>query len=51
MREYRLAAIAGDGIGREVIPAGLKVLAAVTILRQSRRLSFCEPLKAACRGR
>jgi tartrate dehydrogenase/decarboxylase/D-malate dehydrogenase len=29
MREYRLAAIAGDGIGREVIPAGLKVLAAL----------------------
>ena len=29
MREYRLAAIAGDGIGREVIPAGLQVLAAL----------------------
>jgi tartrate dehydrogenase/decarboxylase/D-malate dehydrogenase len=26
MREYRLAAIPGDGIGKEVIPAGLEVL-------------------------
>ena len=29
MRAYRLAAIPGDGIGKEVIPAGLKVLAAL----------------------
>ncbi len=29
MREHRIAAIAGDGIGKEVIPAGLRVLAAV----------------------
>jgi tartrate dehydrogenase/decarboxylase/D-malate dehydrogenase len=29
MREYRLAAIPGDGIGKEVIPAGLKVLEAL----------------------
>jgi len=28
MRRYRLAVIPGDGIGREVIPEGLKVLAA-----------------------
>ncbi|MBV9861523.1 MAG: tartrate dehydrogenase [Alphaproteobacteria bacterium] len=29
MRRYRIAAIPGDGIGKEVIPAGLEVLAAV----------------------
>jgi tartrate dehydrogenase/decarboxylase/D-malate dehydrogenase len=29
MRAYRIAAIPGDGIGNEVIPAGLRVLAAV----------------------
>ncbi len=31
-REYRLAAIPGDGIGKEVIPAGLDVLEAVSKL-------------------
>jgi tartrate dehydrogenase/decarboxylase / D-malate dehydrogenase len=29
MRRYGIAVIAGDGIGREVIPAGLEVLAAI----------------------
>ncbi|HUI19339.1 MAG TPA: isocitrate/isopropylmalate family dehydrogenase, partial [Alphaproteobacteria bacterium] len=29
MREYRIAAIPGDGIGGEVIPAGLEVLQAL----------------------
>jgi tartrate dehydrogenase/decarboxylase/D-malate dehydrogenase len=29
MRSYRIAAIAGDGIGKEVIPAGLEVLRAL----------------------
>jgi tartrate dehydrogenase/decarboxylase / D-malate dehydrogenase len=29
MREYRIAAIPGDGIGQEVIPAGLEVLRAL----------------------
>ncbi len=29
MRQYRIAAIPGDGIGKEVIPAGLKVLEAL----------------------
>jgi tartrate dehydrogenase/decarboxylase/D-malate dehydrogenase len=29
MREYRIAAIPGDGIGNEVIPAGLEVLSAL----------------------
>ncbi len=28
MRTHKIAAIAGDGIGQEVIPAGLEVLAA-----------------------
>ena len=32
MREYRLAAIPGDGIGKEVIPAGLQVLDALAAL-------------------
>jgi tartrate dehydrogenase/decarboxylase/D-malate dehydrogenase len=31
-REYRLAAIPGDGIGKEVIPAGLSVLQALAAL-------------------
>jgi len=29
MRQYRIAAIPGDGIGKEVIPAGVEVLHAV----------------------
>ena len=29
MRRYRIAVIPGDGIGKEVIPAGLEVLEAV----------------------
>ena len=29
MRRYRIAVIPGDGIGKEVIPAGLEVLSAV----------------------
>ena len=29
MRRYRIAAIPGDGIGKEVIPAGIEVLAAL----------------------
>lgn len=32
MRSYHIAAIAGDGIGKEVIPAGLRVLEAVAAL-------------------
>jgi tartrate dehydrogenase/decarboxylase / D-malate dehydrogenase len=32
MREYKLAAIPGDGIGKEVIPAGLQVLEALAAL-------------------
>ena len=28
MRTYRIAVIAGDGIGQEVIPAGIRVLEA-----------------------
>lgn len=28
MRAYRIAAIAGDGIGQEVLPEGLRVLEA-----------------------
>jgi tartrate dehydrogenase/decarboxylase/D-malate dehydrogenase len=31
MREYRIAAIPGDGIGIEVIAAGLKVLEVLAV--------------------
>ena len=31
MKTYRIAAIPGDGIGKEVIPAGLAVLSALAI--------------------
>ncbi len=33
MRHYKIAAIPGDGIGKEVIPAGLEVLSALRQLR------------------
>ena len=33
MRRYRIAVIPGDGIGNEVIPAGLEVLEAVASAR------------------
>jgi len=36
MRHYKLAAIPGDGIGKEVIPAGLKVLEALSGLEKFR---------------
>ena len=29
MREFKIAAIPGDGIGKEVVPAGLEVLDAL----------------------
>jgi tartrate dehydrogenase/decarboxylase/D-malate dehydrogenase len=38
MKQYRIAAIPGDGIGKEVIGEGIKVLN--TIARQSKRFKF-----------
>ena len=32
MKQYRIAAIPGDGIGKEVIPEGLKTLRAAVSL-------------------
>ena len=29
MRQYRIAGVPGDGIGKEVVPEGLRLLAAV----------------------
>ena len=33
-RVYRIAAIAGDGIGKEVMPEGLRVLEAASRMRR-----------------
>ncbi len=35
MRRYRIAVIPGNGIGKEVIPAGLEALAALAGARRS----------------
>ena len=40
MRRYRIAVIPGDGIGKEVIPAGLEALKAVA---EREAGSFCAP--------
>src|SRR5512141_288632 len=40
MKIYRIAAIAGDGIGKEVVPAGQKVLEALAASDQSFRFEF-----------
>ena len=39
MKTYRIAAIPGDGIGKEVIPAGQKVLEALAAAGKSFALS------------
>jgi tartrate dehydrogenase/decarboxylase/D-malate dehydrogenase len=40
MKTYRIAAIPGDGIGKEVIPEGQKVLQAITTKDQSLKFEF-----------
>src|SRR5712671_6303366 len=40
MRRYRIAVIPGDGIGKEVIPAGIEVLKAVAERESSIEWSF-----------
>ena len=42
MRTHRIAVIAGDGIGREVIPVGMRVLSRAAALDGSFRLDFEE---------
>ena len=40
MKSYRIACIPGDGIGKEVIPAGQRVLAALAESRHDFRFEF-----------
>ena len=40
MKTYRIAAIPGDGIGKEVIPEGQKVLQAIAAKEQSLKFEF-----------
>ena len=42
MRAYRIAAIPGDGIGKEVIPAGVEVLTKLSRMTNDFRLDFTE---------
>ena len=46
MREYRIAAIPGDGIGIEVIAAGLKVLE--VLAQRERGLRFVVDPRGGC---
>ncbi|MCA3835412.1 isocitrate/isopropylmalate family dehydrogenase, partial [Burkholderia sp.] len=46
-RTYKIAVIPGDGIGREVMPEGLRALAAVTA-RFGIRFDFVEIDWASC---
>ena len=34
MKEYNIAAIAGDGIGKEVVPEGIKILKEAALKHQ-----------------
>jgi tartrate dehydrogenase/decarboxylase / D-malate dehydrogenase len=40
MKTYRIATIPGDGIGKEVVPAGQKVLEALAAADESFRFEF-----------
>jgi tartrate dehydrogenase/decarboxylase/D-malate dehydrogenase len=40
MKTYRIATIPGDGIGKEVVPAGRKVLEALSAAREDLRFEF-----------
>ncbi|MDB5077128.1 MAG: tartrate dehydrogenase [Chloroflexi bacterium] len=42
MQQYRIAVIAGDGVGQEVIPAGMRVLSAVAVRAGTFMLEFEE---------
>ena len=41
MKEYNIAAIPGDGIGKEVVPEGVKVLKDVALKHQF-KINFTE---------
>jgi len=47
MKEYNIASIAGDGIGKEVLPEGLKVLKDVALKHQF-KINFTEYDFASC---
>ena len=40
MKEYKIASIAGDGIGKEVTPEGIRILKKVAILYSFISLPF-----------
>jgi tartrate dehydrogenase/decarboxylase/D-malate dehydrogenase len=40
MKTYKIATIAGDGIGKEVVPAGRKVLEALATAYDTFRFEF-----------
>jgi len=42
MKTYRIATIPGDGIGKEVVPAGAEVLAALAAINASFRFEFTD---------
>jgi len=43
MKTYRIATIPGDGIGKEVVPAGQKVMEALAASSESFRFDFEKP--------
>ena len=47
MKEYNIASIAGDGIGKEVLPEGLKVLKDAALKHQF-KINFTEYDFASC---
>ena len=47
MKEYNIAAIAGDGIGKEVVPEGLKILKEAALKHQF-KINFTEYDFASC---
>ena len=47
MKEYNIAAIPGDGIGKEVVPEGVKVLKDVALKHQF-KINFTEYDFASC---
>ena len=47
MKEYNIACIAGDGIGKEVVPEGIKILKD-TALKHQFKINFTEYDFASC---
>ena len=44
MKEYKIATIAGDGIGKEVLPEGVKILKEIAKQHQSFLLNYATRL-------